>query len=253
MKIMHRSFQRNCCNPRCDGKIAVSELTDQNRTQIPSIHKYSTIYIYPKRLHFKIEIRKAKRKLQNFQNLHLSKRLQLQQTSSRENKRGSDQTSWITRTGEVGLAKKVGLVSPAIITRTWWTPSSQTGFSKAFFSCSPDELLSDLRWEQARRIKATIMSPNMMARPPNRYRTGEFHLQKPTPWLAEITGLIVAISWSSSSSWLIVFLCQIRGMLLLFIAAGWSHCSVLALWKFILAGKHLSWGFHLDMEDHWHP
>lgn len=79
----------------------------------------------------------------------------------------------------MGVARKVGLVFPAMMTRILGRRSASSVIPGLFPSpASPDGVeWACFRCEHMRRINAIVMSPNIRAKPPNRYGIGEFSLQ----------------------------------------------------------------------------
>lgn len=84
-----------------------------------------------------------------------------------------DQTcSWQEQTEEevAGVAKQVGLSSPAIMTTIFGSVSTIKFMGLGGFSSSDDTIpeAERLRYEQTRMIKATVMSKSIAPRPPKR-------------------------------------------------------------------------------------
>ncbi|KAF5480093.1 hypothetical protein F2P56_000863, partial [Juglans regia] len=77
-----------------------------------------------------------------------------------------------------GVAKYVGLSSPAIITTILGSVSITASIvfaAAGLSSFSPEELETRFLYEQTKMINATAISNNIRARLPKRYGIGDFH------------------------------------------------------------------------------
>lgn len=119
---------------------------------------------------------------------------------------------------EMGLAKKVGFSSPAIITTTstgsFSVPAS-TVVSKPFSSDEANKPARTLRYEQARRTRAPATKHNMAAKPPASHVVEEAWCWEELVLLSTLAGLIfLASSWSPllSSGYSCLALLQMDGV-----------------------------------------